>query len=99
MDDNSFFVFICHLTDFSILSRMIVKSQIQRSDSKPIRLFSLLTVHNKMQIKLNFRYNELAVEKQRVDQENNSLRLYVDEERKEKEEMRRQQQVRSSQLS
>jgi hypothetical protein len=52
-----------------------------------------------MQIKLNFRYNELAVEKQRVDQENNSLRLYVDEERKEKEEMRRQQQVRPSQLS
>ena len=39
------------------------------------------------------RYNELAVEKQRVEQENNSLRLFVEEERKELEDMRRQQQV------
>jgi hypothetical protein len=42
------------------------------------------------------RYNDLAVEKQRVEQENNSLRLFVEEERKELEEMRRQQQVGDS---
>ena len=39
------------------------------------------------------RYNDLAAEKLRVEQENNSLRHYVEEERKEKEELRRQQQV------
>jgi hypothetical protein len=43
-----------------------------------------------------FRYNDLAAEKLRVEQENNSLRHYVEEERKEKEELRRQQQVSHS---
>ena len=45
-----------------------------------------------MLIVIFFRYNDMAVEKQRMEQEVNSLRMLVDEERKEVEELRRQQQ-------
>ena len=38
------------------------------------------------------RYNEIVIEKQRLEQEVNSLRMFVDEERKEMADLRRQQQ-------
>ena len=40
-----------------------------------------------------FRYNEVIVEKQRLEQDVNSLRHFMEEERKEMAELRRQQQV------
>jgi hypothetical protein len=40
------------------------------------------------------RYNEVIVEKQRLEQDVNSLRHFMEEERKEMAELRRQQQVR-----
>ena len=39
------------------------------------------------------RYNEVIVEKQRLEQDVNSLRHFMEEERKEMAELRRQQQV------
>ena len=42
---------------------------------------------------LRSRYNNVIVEKQRLEKENNSMRLFMEEERKEMAEMRRQQQV------
>ena len=41
---------------------------------------------------LRGRYNEILVEKQRLEQENNSLRLFMEDERKELTELKRQQQ-------
>ena len=40
-----------------------------------------------------YRYNEVIVEKQRLEQDVNSLRHFMEEERKEMAELRRQQQV------
>ena len=48
-------------------------------------------------IDINFlchRYNEVIVEKQRLEQDVNSLRHFMEEERKEMAELRRQQQVK-----
>jgi hypothetical protein len=42
---------------------------------------------------LRTRYNDLVIDKQRLEQEVNSLRLFMDEERTEMAELRRQQQV------
>ena len=42
---------------------------------------------------LQNRYNEVMVEKQRLEQDVNSLRLFMEDERKEMAELRRQQQV------
>ena len=43
---------------------------------------------------LRSRYNNVIVDKQRLEKELNSMRLFVEEERKEMAELRRQQQVR-----
>ena len=51
-----------------------------------MKLLLLITLN------FNFRYNDMLIEKQRSEQEVNSLRLYVEEERKEIAELRRQQQ-------
>ena len=44
---------------------------------------------------LRARYNDVVLEKQRCQQENESLRIYMEEERKEVTDLRRQQQVRT----